>query len=864
MHRIARALIVGLALAPAALAAKPEPPRPLARYFPREDLAAYAEFDGFEAHAEVARKSAAYRLLAETAAGAMFEDLARQLASARSSALPADETMRLARHAARSGFAVGLVCRPDDDRPRCLGLVIRGAAHGPVRESIEKILKGSGGGGGEGAKDAPKETPGGRRIHVETEVGPYGIAWWVEGDDLAFSLGSPEGASLMTEALDGRKPDATGHAGRSALTLPKDGFTPIGLAFVDLTAVPLPPQFAALGLDKVKRLDYRWGFRGAAVVTVTRATAAAPRSGLLGLFDQPTFDGRGLPPLPPGLTGVTTFSVDPAGLYDRVAAGFSAANPMAQASFEAFEKGVRDATGLRPRDDILPHLGPRFTYYATPARGDAPANFLAGLAVGFARAPGSTLVVEVKDARKVAKLLDDAVARLQETLKGGADGPSTPPPVRVHPLKGVSHGYTFSVSPIVLPLPAGVRPTLVVGKRVLILGTSAEVAKQALALEDRGAGLPADDPLAASLGGLPGGMLFAHVVDARRSLQPELLANLPALLNLTSSPLLRNFNPRMMAAQRAAQMRGVAGGMMVMPNAPGRAGFAQPMGAPGVRGMGGPTRVEIDPDRVPEPGDLRPFLFPSVTTLTADGDGVELTTSGAFPAFNPVAVAPVAVALFLPAAQASRSVARRSQSVNNMKQIGLALHNYHSTYGHFPPRGIPDKNGKPLLSWRVAVLPFIEQGPLYNEFRLNEPWDSPHNKALIPRMPATYALPGARAGAGKTFYRGFTGDQTLFDPKFKEGVGLQQITDGSSNTLGVVEAKAAVVWTRPDEELPFDAANPAKARDLPALLGGHFPGGFNALMLDGSVRFIKDTVNVVVLRALITRAAGEVVSGDSF
>jgi prepilin-type processing-associated H-X9-DG protein len=133
-------------------------------------------------------------------------------------------------------------------------------------------------------------------------------------------------------------------------------------------------------------------------------------------------------------------------------------------------------------------------------------------------------------------------------------------------------------------------------------------------------------------------------------------------------------------------------------------------------------------------------------------------------------------------------------------------------------------------------------------------------------MPSLYAIPGAPAGPGTTFYRGFSGEGTLFDPKVKLGVPIASVTDGNSNTLGVVEAREAIPWTRPDAEIAFDPAmKPEQARRLlESILGSHFPGGFNALFLDGSVRFLKLSISPQVLKALITRNGGEVVSADSF
>src|SRR4249919_3311122 len=106
-----------------------------------------------------------------------------------------------------------------------------------------------------------------------------------------------------------------------------------------------------------------------------------------------------------------------------------------------------------------------------------------------------------------------------------------------------------------------------------------------------------------------------------------------------------------------------------------------------------------------------------------------------------IAIIAVLIALLLPAVQAAREAARRAQCVNNLKQIGLAMHNYHDVKNGLPPSAIVDKQGKPLLSWRVAILPYIEQQPLYDKFKLDEPWDSPNNKDLIQYMPSIYMCP---------------------------------------------------------------------------------------------------------------------------
>lgn len=190
----------------------------------------------------------------------------------------------------------------------------------------------------------------------------------------------------------------------------------------------------------------------------------------------------------------------------------------------------------------------------------------------------------------------------------------------------------------------------------------------------------------------------------------------------------------------------------------------------------------------------------------------------------------------------------RTRSVNNLKQIGLALHSHHDVYKRMPAAGIGDRDGKPLLSWRVAILPFIEQQQLYQQFDLNQPWDHPTNKKLIAKMPAIYMVPGADAKEGETNYRVFVGPNTMFGERM--GVRFTDVTDGTSNTFMVVEARDATIWTKPDD-LPFDGKGA-----LPKL--GVTGDGFNALLADGSVRFVRPTVPEDVIRTWIIRNSGQI------
>jgi prepilin-type processing-associated H-X9-DG protein len=198
-----------------------------------------------------------------------------------------------------------------------------------------------------------------------------------------------------------------------------------------------------------------------------------------------------------------------------------------------------------------------------------------------------------------------------------------------------------------------------------------------------------------------------------------------------------------------------------------------------------------------------------------------------------------------------------------LKHIALALYKFLVSSNHFPT-DVRSKDGEPLLSWRVRILPFLEQDPLFQDFEVDEPWDSPHNTTLLERMPATYAMPGSPAGLGMTFYRGFSGKSTLFDPWVPEGVAMDMITDGPQNTISVVEARDAVPWSKPDTDLSCDVQQPETSKRLLEALGGHDAGGFNALFCDGSVRFLRESIDPTVLRALVARDDRYPLAANSF
>ncbi|HQX51054.1 MAG TPA: DUF1559 domain-containing protein [Planctomycetaceae bacterium] len=214
---------------------------------------------------------------------------------------------------------------------------------------------------------------------------------------------------------------------------------------------------------------------------------------------------------------------------------------------------------------------------------------------------------------------------------------------------------------------------------------------------------------------------------------------------------------------------------------------------------------------------------------------------------------PVAIALLLPAVQQAREAARRTQDMNSLKMIGLALHNYHDANGKFPARANYGTSGNALLSWRVHLLPYLDQKKLYEQFHLDEPWDSEHNLTLLDRIPNVYQSKSL-SDPKKTVFVTADGPGTMMEGK--AGTGLRDVTDGTSNTIFVMEANPenAVLWTQP-EDLPFDPQSPGIG------LGQFRTQGFQALFADGSVRLIANKIADESLRNLIIRNDGNVI-GD--
>jgi beta-lactamase regulating signal transducer with metallopeptidase domain len=290
-------------------------------------------------------------------------------------------------------------------------------------------------------------------------------------------------------------------------------------------------------------------------------------------------------------------------------------------------------------------------------------------------------------------------------------------------------------------------------------------------------------------------------------------------------------------------------------------------------------------DVQPKVGAAQPGFDQAVGIAKQAVDGRKITTDGndvrievTFGETEPLVK--LITDIIAPSITSARQAARRSQGMNNLKQLALAMLNYESARGRFPPavgytyrkdgevyRLEPEptvlppsrisyiyrKDGEEHRSeyphsWRVAILPYMEQMALYEQYQFDEPWDSEANLKVLAQMPGVFRSPHDEPSSTNTSYFVFTGPETLFAGE--EGTQLREVRDGTARTLMLVETKQPVPWTKP-EDIPYAAGQPVPK------LGGWVPGEFLAAIADGSVLPVAADIDEATLRAWITKAGGE-------
>jgi hypothetical protein len=192
---------------------------------------------------------------------------------------------------------------------------------------------------------------------------------------------------------------------------------------------------------------------------------------------------------------------------------------------------------------------------------------------------------------------------------------------------------------------------------------------------------------------------------------------------------------------------------------------------------------------------------------------------------------------------------------NNLKWLAIAMHNYHDVYHSFPPAYIADKNGRPIHSWRVLLLPFLECDSLYKQYRFDEPWNGPHNKMLAAKMPDIFHCPSETGQQTTTSYFAVVGPKTVFPGE--KPIKIRDITDGTSSTILLVEAAdSGINWLEPRDMSYVEAVrgiNPKSGWGI----SSHHEGGARVALASGATQFLPNAIPAGDLRLLLERNDGD-------
>ncbi len=645
------------------------------------------------------------------------------------------------------------------------------------------------------------------RINMPPPVPP--VTWGIKGTYLIVGLGEGEVEGMLNRAVTPPPQWLTGIRTRLKVSR-QSTMTYINVETLLKTFAPMGGEEAAtvieaLGLKNINTLASVTGLDQEGIVSRTLVGIAGEPQGLLAALIGGQLTADDLAPVPGDATIAMVAKLDAATLFNTILAVADKVEPGTGDEILGGLGEMEEELGINLREDILAPLGDTWCVYNSPREG--------GLVV-----TGLTLVVKVDDRAKLAAV----EAKL---LKIAADAqPKSRPKVKSKPKMPVwEQGGETEMPSLMSEAPRRRVPRIehfrFAGSEVYMLN----------ARDD-------DFPLAPS-----------WCLTEKELIVAPYPQNIKAYLirgadykSLATSPAVSGFLQTAPTPSFLTYIDTKSLFELVYPMIPivGQVASAE-MARDG---------IDFDISILPSAGCISKHLRPDVMAVRRTDAGIEVISRRTNPVLSIGSAVPTSIAAMVPAVVAARSAAQRANALNNLKQIGLAMQNHDSVFRRFPASYSVDKEGKPLLSWRVRILPFIENKPLYEAFHLDEPWDSPHNKKLIEMMPLEYMSPGIETPPGMTHYLAICGPDTAFPPG--KGIGLGDIRDGTSNTIMVVESTKAVPWTKP-EDLTFDPKNPA------AGLFGLRPGVCNATMCDGSVQSLPESIDPEMLGRFLMRNDGK-------
>ena len=676
----------------------------------------------------------------------------------------------------------------------------------------------------------------GRSVSI-VEPGPPGIqfAWWADGPHLVFAGGIQAVDRVMASAT-GSEGNVTSHPLWTKLRT-SDEFDVDSLMWIDTKSLldqfgempfPEPPpnrtmtirEFCdLLGIAQLEAFTMNSGYKGVATWTNASIIAPGPRKRLLKLLDQRNISFDELPPMPPTTDNffAASFNVKNAidDILETAQAGVDLAGERERAQFDKGFEEFKKAIGGHPRDIFSAGLGDLFCVYNDPAGMPLP--------IGI----GPVVVASV-DHRV---MVESTIRRLIEMASQERDFED----VTVRETEKNGHTYfSFQIKggvPVV--------PTIMVTDK-WIVGCIMPGQAQAFAsrLDGKLKQWEATEEVKAALAELPQQFTSIAVSDPRPGYQ-TMMTWAPMALGLFETNVL----PEISRGNEDIQM---------------------PFGIADL-----PSAEEL----------IQP-LFPNVTVSTVTDEGVKSMARQSVPGLpvgnvGSVAVVPILVALLLPAVQQAREAARRTQSQNNLKQLGLAMHNYHEVHRHFPRGTVenPELEPEQRLSWVTMLLPYIEQAAIYNKIDQKSAWNSTTNKPLsefniLAFQNPSHSHSGDNPGAMDYVAIGGIGADAASLPKSDKRAGIfgydretsfRDITDGTSNTLAITDSSSPNTSYLQGGKLSIKSFSQQPYVNGPDGIGSPHTGGFQVLLADGSVRFVSENIDPKVLEALATMHGGEVI-----
>lgn len=780
--------------------------------------------DGAEKHKGAWEKTAAYEAMYESGMAGVFERLfafVEEQTGAKNNPEVAAAMKHLEDHGAT--FAVSLPTAGGPPIPQVTIILHKAAKYDPMLSGLVRNF-----GVFIGAQFSQSDNAE-RSVTSASIPNTPGIevGIWAEGEDLVIVAGM-NAVDAGIAVATGETPNLTSNPLWQKYNYDERGFEVTSVSWLDFGTLrktfgqmPIPTSPAknisdalqTLGLHNLEAVAYQYGYKDKSLWSETAIDVDGPRTGLLALCDQKPMTLADLPPLPANTNGFKAMRLDSSATWDTlvqvVREGAAFGPPQAAGQVEGVLANLPQIIGFDPKSDLLASLGDVVCLFADPDQG-----FLG---------TGTGLMIKVDDSEKLKATINKLMGMGEQVSRGQ---------FTVH--RSDKHGRELMLFEFGKEVQAG---SLAIDDGWLIVGLMPQTVEAALLRID--GKLDTWQPTVAqaqAFESLPKSFTSITVGDPRVSWH--------ALMKL--APVL------MSAGQIALKEERIIPRDTVLPI----------------------TVADLPPAEL----IARP-LFPNVTITTSDENGVLSTSRKSLPGIpivggigegNGLVTVAIGTALVLPAVQQARQAARRSQSKNNLKQLGLAMHNYHDVYKSMPSGTHANEKLKPekRLSWLASALPFVDQAALFKTVDFEESWDDEANEDAANIRIATFMNPGRSVnskGPGESHYVGIAGlgkDAPMLPANHKRAgmfavnrkTRFRDVVDGLSNTMMISEASGKIG--------PWIAGGDSTIRPLtkepyingPDGIGGPFRGGVNVGLADGAVRFVSENIDPSVFERLSTIA----------